>query len=71
MKRILILFLAVAMASPLFAQQIQQVPLIEVEGYAERKIAPDEAVFFNQSGRKSHESARCCQCAQQKDPRSL
>lgn len=45
MKRILILFLAVAMASPVFAQQIQQVPLIEVEGYAERKIAPDEAVF--------------------------
>lgn len=45
MKRILILFLAVAVASPLFAQQIQQIPLIEVEGYAERKIAPDEAVF--------------------------
>lgn len=45
MKRILILFLAVAMASPVFAQQIQQVPLIEVEGYAERKMAPDEAVF--------------------------
>jgi uncharacterized protein YggE len=45
MKRILILFFAVAVASPLFAQQIQQIPLIEVEGYAERKIAPDEAVF--------------------------
>lgn len=45
MKQILILFLAVAVASPLFAQQIQQIPLIEVEGYAERKIAPDEAVF--------------------------
>lgn len=45
MKRILFLFLAVAIASPLFAQQIQQVPLIEVEGFAERKIAPDEAVF--------------------------
>lgn len=45
MKRILILFLAFAIASPLFAQQIQQVPLIEVEGYAEQKIAPDEAVF--------------------------
>lgn len=45
MKQILILFLALAMASPVFAQQIQQVPLIEVEGYAERKIAADEAVF--------------------------
>jgi uncharacterized protein len=45
MQRILILFLAFAMATPLFAQQIQQVPLIEVEGYAERKIAADEAVF--------------------------
>lgn len=52
MKRILILFLAVAMASPLFAQQIQQVPLIEVEGYAERKIAPDEAVFFQSIWKK-------------------
>ncbi len=45
MKRILTLFLAVAIASPLFAQQVQQVPLIEVEGFAERKVAPDEAVF--------------------------
>lgn len=45
MKKLLILFLAFAVASPLFGQQIQQIPLIEVEGYAERKIAPDEAVF--------------------------
>lgn len=45
MKRILTLLFAFAIASPLFAQQIQQVPLIEVEGYAERKIAADEAVF--------------------------
>jgi uncharacterized protein YggE len=45
MKQILTLFLALAVASPVFAQQIQQIPLIEVEGYAERKIAPDEAVF--------------------------
>jgi uncharacterized protein YggE len=45
MKQFLILFLALGMVSPLFAQQIQQIPLIEVEGYAERKIAPDEAVF--------------------------
>lgn len=45
MQRLLILFFAIAMAVPAFAQQIQQVPLIEVEGYAERKVAPDEAVF--------------------------
>lgn len=45
MKRFLILFLAFAIAAPLFAQQVQQFPLIEVEGYAERKVAPDEAVF--------------------------
>ncbi|MFN3998991.1 SIMPL domain-containing protein [Algoriphagus sp.] len=45
MQRILILFLAFAMASPVLAQQIQQVPIIEVEGFSERKIAADEAVF--------------------------
>ncbi|GAA0878718.1 hypothetical protein GCM10009119_16860 [Algoriphagus jejuensis] len=45
MKRILMLFFAAAMVSPLVAQQVQQIPLIEVEGYAERKTAPDEAIF--------------------------
>ncbi len=45
MKKVLTLALALLVASPMFAQQVQQVPLIEVEGYAERKIAPDEAVF--------------------------
>jgi uncharacterized protein len=45
MQRILTLFLALSMASPVIGQQIQQIPLIEVEGYAERKIASDEAVF--------------------------
>ncbi len=45
MKRLLTLTLALALASPLFAQQIQQIPLLEVEGYAEKKIAPDEAIF--------------------------
>lgn len=35
------LFLSLSLA----AQQVQQIPLIEVEGYAERKINPDEAVF--------------------------
>lgn len=45
MKKLLILPLVLALAFPLFAQQVQQIPLIEVEGYAEKKIAPDEAVF--------------------------
>jgi uncharacterized protein YggE len=45
MKRFLTLFLALAIAAPLFAQQVQQIPLVEVEGYAERKVAADEAVF--------------------------
>jgi uncharacterized protein YggE len=45
MKRLLILSLAFALACPLLAQQTQQIPLIEVEGFAEKKIAPDEATF--------------------------
>lgn len=45
MKRLLILSMALLLASPIFAQQASQVPLIEVEGYAEKKIAPDEAIF--------------------------
>lgn len=45
MKRLLIPIFAILFATPVFAQQIQQVPLIEVEGYAERKIAADEAIF--------------------------
>ena len=45
MKRILIPIFAILLTTPGFAHQIQQVPLIEVEGYAERKIAPNEAVF--------------------------
>ena len=45
MKRLLILSLAMVMSLPIFAQQIQQIPLIEVEGFAEKKIAPDEAIF--------------------------
>lgn len=46
MKRLLTLILALALAFPIFAQQTQQIPLIEVEGYAERKTAPDEAIFM-------------------------
>jgi uncharacterized protein len=45
MKQLLTLTLFLGLSSWAFAQQIQQVPTIEVEGYAERKIAPDEAVF--------------------------
>lgn len=45
MKNLLTLTLALFLANPIFAQQTQPVPLIEVEGYAERKIAPDEAIF--------------------------
>lgn len=45
MKRFLVPILAIFLATPVFAQQIQQVPIIEVEGYAERKIAADEAIF--------------------------
>lgn len=46
MKRILILLVTFGIANMLVAQQVQQVPLIEVEGYAERKLAPDEAVYL-------------------------
>ncbi|TDQ18378.1 hypothetical protein DFQ04_0177 [Algoriphagus boseongensis] len=46
MKRILILLITFGIANVLVAQQVQQVPLIEVEGYAERKLAPDEAVYL-------------------------
>lgn len=45
MKTIFGVLLGLFLSLSLAAQQIQQVPLIEVEGYAERKINPDEAVF--------------------------
>lgn len=45
MKTIFGLLLGLFLSLSLAAQQVQQLPLIEVEGYAERKIAPDEAVF--------------------------
>lgn len=53
MKTILTLFLSFGLAQVLFAQQVQQVPLIEVEGYAERKLAPDEAVYIIQLEEKT------------------
>ena len=45
MKNYLTLLLAFFMAAPLFAQDDMTVPLIEVEGFSEKKIAPDEASF--------------------------
>lgn len=45
MKTIFGLLTGLFFTLPLAALQVQQIPLIEVEGYAERKIAPDEAVF--------------------------
>jgi uncharacterized protein YggE len=45
MKTIFGVLMGLLLSFPIAAQQIQQLPLIEVEGYAERKIAPDEAVF--------------------------
>lgn len=45
MKTIFGLLAGLLLSLPLAAQQMQQIPLIEVEGYVERKVAPDEAVF--------------------------
>lgn len=45
MKTIFGVLMGLFLSLPLAAQQVQQIPLIEVEGYAERKINPDEAVF--------------------------
>ena len=45
MKNYLTIVLALLLAVPVFAQDNMTVPLIEVEGFSERKIAPDEAAF--------------------------
>ncbi|WP_192346298.1 SIMPL domain-containing protein [Algoriphagus sp. Y33] len=45
MKTYLTVLLAFLLAAPVFAQDNMTVPLIEVEGVSERKIAPDEAAF--------------------------
>lgn len=45
MKTIFGVLMGLFLNLSLAAQQVQQIPLIEVEGYAERKINPDEAVF--------------------------
>ncbi|PZX50487.1 hypothetical protein LV84_04050 [Algoriphagus ratkowskyi] len=45
MKTYLTILFAVLLAVPVFAQDNMTVPLIEVEGFSERKVAPDEAAF--------------------------
>jgi len=53
MKPLFTLFLALMMAVPALAQDDLKIPLIEVEGFSERKLAPDEAVFSIQLEEKS------------------
>lgn len=45
MKNYLTILFALLLVAPVFAQDNMTVPLIEVEGFSERKIAPDEATF--------------------------
>lgn len=45
MKSYLTLFLFLSLPLAVLAQQEAAIPLIEVQGYSERKLAPDEAVF--------------------------
>lgn len=45
MKNYLTILLALFLVAPVLAQDNMTVPLIEVEGFSERKIAPDEASF--------------------------
>lgn len=53
MKNLLTLFLALMLAVPVLAQDDLKIPLIEVEGFSERKLAPDEANFSIQLEEKS------------------
>ncbi|WP_087941279.1 SIMPL domain-containing protein [Algoriphagus faecimaris] len=45
MKALFSMIVAVFITAFSFAQQMEQIPLIEVEGYSQRLINPDEAVF--------------------------
>ncbi|MEP0713628.1 SIMPL domain-containing protein [Algoriphagus sp.] len=45
MKNYLTILLALALVLPVFAQDNMTIPLIEVEGFSEKKVAPDEASF--------------------------
>ncbi len=53
MKLLLMPFLVLLMAVPVLAQDDLKIPLIEVEGLSERKLAPDEANFSIQLEEKS------------------
>jgi uncharacterized protein YggE len=46
MKALLTFLVATGLAFSLQAQEVQQVPLIEVQGYSVKSVSPDEAVFF-------------------------
>ncbi len=45
MKNYLTILFAFLLMSPVLAQDDMSVPLIEVEGFSEKKVAPDEAAF--------------------------
>ena len=45
MKNYLTLLFALMLVVPVFAQDNMTVPLIEVEGFSEKRVAPDEASF--------------------------
>lgn len=45
MKNLFAIIFGLMLAMPVLAQDDFTVPLIEVEGFSERKVAPDEAVF--------------------------
>lgn len=45
MKYLLSLLIGLALTMPAIAQEDLSIPLIEVEGYSVKKLAPDEAVF--------------------------
>lgn len=46
MKNLITLLFGLMFALPIMAQDDFTIPLIEVEGFAERKVAPDEALFL-------------------------
>lgn len=45
MKNLFTLLFGLLLTIPVLAQDNMSIPLIEVEGFSERKVAPDEAVF--------------------------
>lgn len=53
MKNLLLVLGICLLSFPLLAQESENLPLILVEGYSERKLAPDEAVFSIRLEQKS------------------